>query len=54
MHSDLTNKLASAKLEMYFCISALKMIFKKLMTVLNLLRSNYIPHLRCSFPFAFP
>lgn len=45
MHSNLTNKLESVKLEMYFYVSALTMIFKKLVMILKqLLRSNYIPH----------
>lgn len=44
MHSNLTNKLESVKLEMYF-LSAITMIFKKLVMILKqLLRSNYIPH----------
>lgn len=42
MHSNLTNKLESVKLETYF-LSAV--IFKKLVMILKqLLRSNYIPH----------
>lgn len=44
MHSNLTNKLESVKLEMYFYVSALTMIFKKLVILKQLLRSNYIPH----------
>lgn len=55
MHSNLINKLESVKLEMYFYVSALTMIFKKLVMILKqLLRSNYIPHQDVYFPVCVP